>query len=456
MTWSESGWLVCESTGSLSARQCGWTGDFPRLTVSSAMRCSRRTLTALLDVWGGYLKSKPFVPAAIVVVALLALNSCDLILAAAVRAAGGNPSATAQPFRLLAPDPEAGDGFGTAVAIGGDYAIVGASGEDAAGSDAGAAYVFHRTGNTWDSGVKLLSPDGEAFDSFGCCVSISGDYAIVGANRENAGGSQAGAAYIFHRVGANTWDGGIKVIAPSPNAYDWFGESVSIDGDYAVVGAYGVSQIGEMRGAAYVYHRTGVNTWDTGVEILAPDAEDGDAFGKSVAISGNYAIVGAYGDDNGVNISGAAYIYYRIGSNSWDGGTKVLAAQRNYYDEYGFSVAIKGDYAIMGGAYSEAAYVYHRMGENAWDAGTRIVDPYHRDTFGRAVSICGDYAIVGTGRALVYHRYSSNLWDSGIETDKPDSGAESVSLSSDLALVGAPSEDTAAVDAGAAYLIQIP
>ena len=99
--------------------------------------------------------------------------------------------------------------FGDSVAISGDYAIVGASGEDAGGNAAGAAYIFRRTGtNSWDAGVKIVAFDVQSSDTFGRSVAISGDYAVVGANGEDAGGDAAGAAYIFHRTGTNSWDAG--------------------------------------------------------------------------------------------------------------------------------------------------------------------------------------------------------------------------------------------------------
>jgi hypothetical protein len=100
------------------------------------------------------------------------------------------------------------------VAISGDYAIVGAQFEDGGGTDAGAAYVFHRDPLTgaWDAGTKLVAPDAQAFDEFGFSVAISGDYAVVGARLEDGGAgdplSAAGAAYVFRRTGLNAWDTG--------------------------------------------------------------------------------------------------------------------------------------------------------------------------------------------------------------------------------------------------------
>ncbi|MBN1798222.1 MAG: FG-GAP repeat protein, partial [Spirochaetales bacterium] len=194
--------------------------------------------------------------------------------------------------KIIAPDAEDNDWFGYSVSISGDYAIVGACTEDGAGSDRGAAYIFHRTGiTTWDAGVKIIAPDAEDGDWFGMSVSISGDYAIVGAFFENGAGTFRGAAYIFHRTGINTWDTGVKIIAPDAEDNDML-STVSISGDYAIVGACYEDGAGSDRGAAYIFHRTGITTWDAGVKITAPDAEDNDWFGGAVSISGDYAVVG--------------------------------------------------------------------------------------------------------------------------------------------------------------------
>jgi hypothetical protein len=309
--------------------------------------------------------------------------------------------------KILSPDAEAGDLFGYSVAISGDYAIVGAEYEDAGGNNAGAAYIFRRTGaNTWDSGVKIVASDAELDDHFGYSVAISGDYAIVGAESEDAGGIEAGAAYIFRRTGEDTWDAGVKIVASDADGGDYFGRSVAISGDYAIVGAEGEDADGSNAGAAYIFRRTGENTWDAGVKIVASDTEAGDRFGYGVAISGDYAIVGAGYEDAGGIEAGAAYIFRRTGENTWDAGVKIVASDAEASDHFGRSVAISGDYAIVGaededagGSEAGAAYIFRRTGENTWDAGVKIVasDAEASDKFGGSVAISGDYAIVGAG-----------------------------------------------------------
>ena len=189
--------------------------------------------------------------------------------------------------------------------------IVGAREEDQGGGNAGTVYVFRRTAaDTWDSITQLLAPDAQGGDYFGCSVSIDGDYAIVGANYEDEGGSEAGAAYIFHRSGPDTWDAGTKIIAPDAESSDNFGHSVGISGDYAIVGARNENQGGSRAGAAYIFQQTAVDVWDTGIKVLAPDAEQDDRFGTSVGLSGIYYLVGALYEDEAGDNAGAGYVFY--------------------------------------------------------------------------------------------------------------------------------------------------
>ena len=154
--------------------------------------------------------------------------------------------------KIQASDLQGSDYFGQSVSIYGDTAIVGASYEDTGGSDAGAAYIFTRTGETWTEQQKIQASDAQASDHFGQSVSIYGDTAIVGANYEDTGAANAGAAYIFTRSGS-TWTEQQKIQASDLQASDNFGQSVSIHGDTAIVGAYIEDTGAANAGAAYIF-----------------------------------------------------------------------------------------------------------------------------------------------------------------------------------------------------------
>jgi hypothetical protein len=275
----------------------------------------------------------------------------------------------AQESKIVASDRAVDDYFGYDVAISGDYAIVGAYNEDenAAGgaplTDPGSAYIFKRTGTTWAQESKIVASDRATSDFFGLSVAISGDYAIVGAYNEDedaAGGATlgaAGSAYIFKRTGT-TWAQEAKIVASDRSAGDNFGLSVSISGDYVIVGAFSDAHDAtgggaiNTAGSAYIFKRTGT-TWAQEAKIVASDRAAGDLFGYAVAISGDYAIIGAYQEDHnatgGATLSnaGSAYIFKRTGT-TWAQASKIVASDRAANDNFGRSVAISGDYALVG------------------------------------------------------------------------------------------------------------
>ncbi|MCK4901925.1 MAG: FG-GAP repeat protein, partial [Thermoplasmatales archaeon] len=246
--------------------------------------------------------------------------------------------------KLLPSDGAAFDFFGGSVSIDGDYAIIGAYGDADNGQDSGSAYIFTRSGTTWTEQAKLLPSDGTTDDFFGWSVSIDGDYAIIGACFDGDNGYESGSAYVFKRDGT-TWTEQAKLLPSDGAAEDWFGFSVSIDGDYAIIGAPADDSNGYFSGSAYVFTRSGTN-WNEQDKLLASDGAEGDLFGWSVSISGDYAIIEASSDDNGFD-SGSAYIFKRE-STSWTEQAKLLASDGAAGDWFGHSVSIDGDYAIIG------------------------------------------------------------------------------------------------------------
>ena len=250
------------------------------------------------------------------------------------------------------------DQFGEAVAINGDTIVVGALFEDSGGSNSGTAYVFTRSGTTWSQQQKLVASDAAANDQFGSNVAIAGDTIVVGALYEDAGGSNAGAAYVFTRSGT-TWSQQQKLVASDAAADDRFGSSSSIDGDTIVVGAVNENS---QAGSAYVFTRSGT-TWSQQQKIVASDAGAHDWFGIDVDIEENTVVVGAYGDDSGTtqNGEGAAYIFTRSGT-TWTQDKKIVSSTRSTNAYFGYHVALQ-DNSIIVGAWGEtsqtgAAYVF--------------------------------------------------------------------------------------------------
>lgn len=245
--------------------------------------------------------------------------------------------------KLTALDGSGSDLFGTSTSIHGDYAIVGARLDDIGmNNDQGSAYIFIRTDTGWTQQAKLIASDGAGADFFGFSVSIHGDYAIVGANLDDVGtNSNQGSAYVFVRSGIN-WTQQAKLTASDGTANDLFGCSVSICGDYCIVGARN-----DDFGSAYVFIRSGTS-WTQQVRLTASDGSLGDNFGVYVSISGDYAIVGAYFDDIESNQDqGSAYVFIRSGT-TWTQEAILTASDGSLSDNFGISVSINGDYVIVG------------------------------------------------------------------------------------------------------------
>jgi hypothetical protein len=303
-----------------------------------------------------------------------------------------------QQAKLTAEDADAGDTFGLSVSMSGDYAIVGSFQDDDNGERSGSAYIFVRDGNNWSQQAKLTADDGAANDGFGQEVSISGDYVVVGAVGNDDQGEFSGSAYIFARDGEN-WSQQVKLTADDGAADDHFGFRVSISGDYALIGAYGDNDNGGNSGSAYVFIREGEN-WSQQAKLTADDGEAGDELGGyGVCINGNTALLGAYGDDNR---TGSAYIFVREGEN-WSQQAKLMANDRSARDRFGMSSSISGGVAVVGsylddddGENSGSVYTFHLEGEN-WIQASKITasDAEAGDHFGWSVSISGASVIIG-------------------------------------------------------------
>jgi len=257
-----------------------------------------------------------------------------------------------EPFaRLLASDRASGDNFGWAVAMDGSTgagrAIVGAPNKS---SMTGRAYIFEGSYSSWSQVANLSASDYDTGDTYGTSVAISGDYAIVGAPAKDTVSYDEGGAYILFRDTGGTWSE--QAILPGENDEpEQFGWSVAIDGDYAIVGAHHDGKAPTYQaGAAHVYRRSGT-TWSHVARLEASDRATSDMFGRSVAISGIYAVVGA--PYSGTDDSGAVYVFRRW-RDEWDQVAKLTATDGTAANRlFGMSVAIQGTTIVVGAPYDD-------------------------------------------------------------------------------------------------------
>jgi hypothetical protein len=401
-----------------------------------------------------------------------------------------------QIIKIVSSDRTAYDYFGYSVALSGEYAIVGAYGEDhdVTGlnpmSGAGSAYILKNNSGVWTQVQKIVASDRAADDYFGYSVAISGNYAVVGANQEDhdvAGSnslSNAGSIYIF-KNNTGTWEQTQKLTSLDRAVNDYFGSVLSISDDYIIVGVrwededISGANTKEDAGSAYIF-KNNSGTWSQVQKIVASDRTAFDLFGTSVSISGDYAIIGAPGEDEDAigsstrSQAGSAYIL-KNNSGVWSQIHKIVATDRAIGDNFGSSVAIAGNYAIIGAPAEDenasglitmesagSVYVFQNI-ENVWYPVQKVVatDRAAGDNFGSSVAISGIHAIVGasgqdqdasgsntlsqSGSAYLL-KNTSDVWSQVQKIVASDRASEDyfgvpVSISGDYAIIGAYAED---------------
>ncbi len=430
--------------------------------------------------------------------------------------------------KIVASDRGVEDRFAYTVSISGDIVVVGAylESEDASGANtfnaAGSAYIFYKDqggANNWGQVRKIVASDRDINDYFGSSLSVSGDIIVVGAYREDEDASgansitSAGSAYIFYKDlgGADNWGQAIKIVPDFRNVLDEFGHSVAISGNNVLVGSYRedydeneLNLLGDA-GAAYVFNKDegGVDNWGQVKKMVAADRDAADNFGSAVAIFDTTVLVAAVYEDEDVNggntlsNAGSAYFFHidEGGVNNWGQKQKVVMEDAGADQNYGYSVAVDGNYAVVA-AYRDfsdetgnnhlfeagSAYILKNL-NGVWTEIKKIVasDRAASDRFGVSVSISGDIVVVGAasededalgantlfgaGAAYIFYKDQGGVDNWGqvkkivaSDRDVGDNFGVSVSISGDIVAVGAnwENEDAGGTntfnDAGSAYI----
>ena len=281
--------------------------------------------------------------------------------------------------KLTVADGLRGDEFGYSVAVDGNTAVIGAYQDDHTDDggntigNAGSAYVFTKVSGVWRQLAKITATDGDTSDEFGYSVAVDGDTIVVGAHLDDHTDGDGdtdddeGAAYVFTKP-ANGWADmtqTAKLTAFGAAANDEFGISVAVDGNTVLVGAH---QYDSGKGAAYVFTKpyTGWADSNETAKFIASDAAANDEFGISVALDGDTAVIGAYHDDhtddgNTIGNAGSAYVFTKV-SGVWSQKAKLIAVDGAANDEFGISVAVNGDTVVFGARQDDtsngAAYVF--------------------------------------------------------------------------------------------------
>jgi hypothetical protein len=339
---------------------------------------------------------------------------------------------------------------GLSVALSSDTALCGVPGAPGF-QQLGAAYVFVRSNRTWVEAQKLTASDGFAEDLFGASVSIQGDLILVGAPTHET-------AYVFNRSGSS-WVEHQKLTASDGVSGARFGSAVALSPTTILVGAAN-AKIGtsQSQGAVYVFTLTGSN-WTEEQKVIAENGLPNDRLGSAVALSGDTALIGTL--RGSPTVAGVAYVLVRAGGSF--GFQQELASpvgptdDPSFYDAFGAALALDGDTALLGAPgivvnrtdNVSAAYVWTRTG-TTWTVQQKLTSssPSY-SAFGGSVALQRDLAVLSAfqERAIYIFSRSDMMW----AEDDATTGAMNahltgpVALSSDAALVAAPSDDAAYV-----------
>ena len=375
-----------------------------------------------------------------------------------------------QQAKLVVPDAGL---LGYAVAISSNTAVVGAPFSDTVGgTTAGKAAVFIRNGTSWSLQANLLANDGSANDRAGFSVSISGETIVIGADNADApAANDAGGAYVFTRSGA-TWSQQAKLTSSDATNSNRFGYAVALSGTTLLVGEPRSDTFSSTDGgSAAIFVRNGT-TWTQQVKLAVGSTLSGANMGFSVALAGQTALVGAIQDNTpAANLAGSAYVFVRSGSG-WIQQAKLFANEGESFDYFGLAVALFGETALVGapssnppaGLAAGSTFVFVRSG-TTWSQQAKLTasDGAADHEFGWSVALSGDTALVGapeilfaTGAAYVYVRNGTSWSEqTKLTADVLQTGGVlgiSVALDGNTALVGSPGASDPASAAGNVYV----
>lgn len=328
-------------------------------------------------------------------------------------AAGSAPSGatTFETSVLVSSDVAAADDFGTAVAIDGTTMVAGAPFADVGGNSAqGAAYVFELSGGSWTQVQKLTAGDGTTNDLFGWSVAISGDRIVIGAEEANVGPNDAqGAAYIFERSGGS-WVQAHKLSeATTIQNQAEYGAAVAVQGDRVVVGAPAAASA--QHGRAFIYQRDegGPAAWGLVAELEDDIYDTNAGFGASVALDGDFVVVGARMLDRAPGTylnEGGAYVFQLDEFNYWTQVGKLFRTGAADNERAGTAVAIEGTRIVVGAYAADAggldrgaAYVFENpsLAADGWVQVAELIadDGGDNDHFGTSIALRDGNAWVG-------------------------------------------------------------
>ena len=361
---------------------------------------------------------------------------------------------------LTASDGSTGDAFGYSIAIDGDTCVISAIRSE---SETGSAYVYASDENgVWSQTAKLTASNGTHDDYFGLDVAIDGDLCVIGAYGTN---SYTGSAYLYAPDENGDWDQIAELTASDGAIGDRFGNSVAIQGDTCMVGAY---EADSQTGRVYIFRPDENGEWTQAGVLTASDGASGDYFGWKIAIDGTSCVIGAFGADS---FAGSAYLFTADESGAWSEAAELTASGRESGDYFGVGVDLDDDTCVIGAFKSNdetgSAYLFAPDENGDWNQIAELTasDGTNDDLFGNRVAIDGNTCVIGaygtesyTGSAYVFTADAAGAWNQIAKLNDPDAEdddafARSVAMDDGICLIGASGTNYIT---GSAYLYGSP
>lgn len=314
--------------------------------------------------------------------------------------------------RIVAAGGQPNDNFGSAVALEGKFALIGApvdafSRLDFHSVPPGSVYVFHEQQGKWMETQTLKAAEESPNNHFGAAIAMAGNTAIIGAEFQGPthAGLARGAAYIFELSQQGTWSQAAKLAASDPRSTQNFGAAVALSRNVAVVGAPAATVDGKSdHGEAYVFEKGG-SGWKLATTLRAQGKGVLLQFGHSVATNGRWILIGAPGATvNGDVNQGMVYFFERDGAGGWRLEQTLTAADGSSVEGFGDSLALDRSQVLISAPSTTvsnqpgqgAVYVFANANDK-WVKTQKLVSVTGAmgDAFGSAVAIANGIAIVG-------------------------------------------------------------
>ena len=342
-------------------------------------------------------------------------------------------------------------GFGNAVAVGDGQIFVGEPGNNML---PGIVYIYQAGANgMWTEAAQLTASDGEAGDRFGSAISVSGDLMAIGSTQPD---SSRGAAFVFQKSGSGEWVEVARLNVDGAQANDGFGSSVAISGEMVLVGS---ADANENTGAVFAFHRDDSGKWVPAGSLVGTEVAAGDRFGSALGLDGNRALIGAPRQDGN---KGVVYAFgYNAETMAWDEIGKLQGGNIEKNNRFGESIAMSGEWAIVGAPrynrFIGSVYTFQFDAEaGEWNERLQLVpfDGSRQNRFGTSLAFDGESAWIGApgangfqGVVYLFQRDTeSGTWTGASkltagDLQRGDFFSGTVAAGNGLAVVGIPGDD---------------